>query len=167
MKLFDGNILGNVRNTSVACMKFSIESKRLSEKIFWISMGAFGTILVFGLVNNLISSWSDNPIVISEIQSPLKNVDFPAITFCHKGNARFSIAERIMNSVIDEGIKVRKIRNLVLRTTVEFIIAKFDGYFTFPRLIYNDYHKYCIDSMKKYDYCRDYNILFSFSKATN
>ena len=62
-----------------------------------------------------IRSWYDNPDIASLSQIDLSLINFPAITICHDGNTRMSIADRLYNSIEESSPKGRKLRNWLIK----------------------------------------------------
>ena len=96
----------------------------------------------------------------------LSQVNFPAITFCHQGNTRMAIAERLMNAVGDNNNhpKVRQLRNIFLSHTIDFI--NMNLYFKSSDLVAQDYANECVQN-KIWQYCRRYDLFFSYGQIQN
>ena len=160
------NLQENTKRTAVASLKFCFEAQYFLEKLFWLSLGIFGTVLIFGIVNEQIESWHENPIVGSQIEMPLDKIEFPAITFCHKGNTRFGVAERMMDFMKDQGDRIRSLRNLLLRTTIGFLMSQYAAYKLAPRNIFYEYLNYCHENATE-QFCDVYDTVFSYSMLKN
>ena len=85
-----------VKGTSIGCSKFFFDSNNIVERISWLSMGILGIIGMSFVIVHQVRSWSLNSILSNTEWVDLMDVDFPAITFCHQGNTRMAIAERLL-----------------------------------------------------------------------
>ena len=123
------------KDTIVGSLSLCFNATNIIEKICWFLIGIFGTICMSIVVLDQIESWSLNPIIASRKLIKLSEVDFPAITFCHQGNTRMELAERMLNVADQKDSKVRQLRSLFLKNSVEFMMKKNVDQFSKGQLI--------------------------------
>ena len=143
------NIAARLRQTTVASLKFALDAGNKIEKALWLAVAIVGTVMMSSVVYFQVLSWSNNPVVTNTILQDLASFDFPAITFCHRGNTRYDIVERLGNAADPHSsAKIRKMRNLMLRLTLESITASsYDG-------ILVVYSSNCIDNGTTPSWCK-------------
>ena len=118
------NSLSILKETAVAGLKFCLNSNHLVEKIFWSIIGLLGIFGMSCLFFIQIESWSSNPIMVSRQWVDLPEIEFPAITFCHQGNTRLEVADRLLQAADKKSPKMRALRSLFLKHTLEYLVEK-------------------------------------------
>ena len=115
------SIVTKIRQTTVASLKFSLDAGFKIEKFVWLMVALGGTILMIFVVFYQVVSWQENPVLTNTLFVDLDKFDFPAITFCHRGNTRLDIMERLANSADPQSATVRNMRNSILRRSLTMI----------------------------------------------
>ena len=161
-----------IKRTTVGSLKFFFDASHVIEKFLWILMAILGTVLMSIFVKYQVESWGLNPIISSREWIDLSKVDFPAITFCHQGNTRMAIADRLMQVADEKSSKMRKIRSLFLRNSVEYMMKMLrDRYSQNSREISGLYSYYCSASSSGNQcqncICSTYNFLFGYATDHN
>ena len=110
------------KRTAVAGLKFFLDADNAIEKTFWSFIGILGISGMIYLINGLIETYSLNPIMASRKWVDLSEIDLPAITFCHQGNTRMEVAERLLQVADEDNEKVRTIRSIFLRYAVDYFV---------------------------------------------
>ena len=116
-----------LKRTAVAGLKFFFDADNAIEKTFWSLIGIIGISCMIYLINGLIETFSLNPIMASRKWVDLSEIDLPAITFCHQGNTRMEVAERLLQVADEDSEKVRAIRSTFLRYAVDYL-TKMESY---------------------------------------
>ena len=114
-----------LKRTAVAGLKFFFDADNAVEKTFWSLIGIFGISCMIFLINGLIETYSLNPIMANRKWVDLSEIDLPAITFCHQGNTRLEVAERLLQVADEDAEKVRTIRSNFLRYVVDYFIQMY------------------------------------------
>ena len=118
------NSFSVLKETAVAGLKFCLNSNNVVEQIFWSMMGLLGIFGISCLFFIQIESWSSNPIIVSRKWVDLPEVEFPAITFCHPGNTRLEVADRLLQAADEKSPKMRALRSLFLKHSLEYLVEK-------------------------------------------
>ena len=135
------------KDTTVGTLKLFFDATHVIEKLCWLLIGILGTIVMAFVVVDQIQSWRLNPIMSSRKWIPLSEVDFPAITFCHRGNTRLEFAERMMKAADQKDPKMRKLRSIFLKKSVELLtMTMTNTYKQNSRDIFEMYSFYCTES---------------------
>ena len=121
------NLLLYIKETTVGSLRLCFDAFYIIEKLFWLSVGITGAIFMSVIVYDQIRSWHLNPIMSTRKWVNLSEVDFPAITFCHQGNTRLELPERLVKAAGNNGSKIRRLRNLFLKTSIGYLIRKAKG----------------------------------------
>ena len=111
-----------LKGTAVSGLKFLYDANTVPEKIFWSVMDLIGFATMIYLIGSTIETFGMNPIMSSRKWVDLSEIDFPAITFCHQGNTRMEIAERLMQVADEDSLKLRTIRSSFLKYVVDYFI---------------------------------------------
>ena len=139
-----------LKGTAVCGLKFLYEANTVPEKIFWsiIDLIAFSWLIY--LVCKQIEIFGMNPIMSNRKWVDLSDIDYPAITFCHQGNTRFEVAERLLEAADEKSSKSREIRSIFLKLFVRYILQNsydYDTwqftYFLYAKDISANYVKNC------------------------
>ena len=72
-------------------------------------MWILGSIYMSMIISDQFESWNLNPTISSRKWIDLSKVDAPAITFCHQGNTRLEIADRLLQAAGTNNEKVKKL----------------------------------------------------------
>lgn len=168
------------KETTVGSLKLCFNATNIIEKICWLLMGILGTIFMSVVIVRQIESWSLNPIISSRNLVDLSKVNFPAITFCHQGNTRMEVVERLIQAADENSLKMRQLRSAVLKNAMEYLIQNVANFILEPRnyeqyadAISDKYYKKCSQYSTEYHcigndcLCRHYNIAFGYAKAHN
>ena len=118
------NSFSVLKETAVAGLKFCLNSNNVVEQIFWSIIGLLGLFGMSCLFFIQIESWSSNPIIVSRKWVDLQEVEFPAITFCHQGNTRLEVADRLLQAIDEKSPKIRALRSLFLKHSLEYLVEK-------------------------------------------
>ena len=118
------NSFSVLKETAVAGLKFCLNSNNVVEQIFWSMMGLLGIFGISCLFFIQIESWSSNPIIVSRKWVDLPEVEFPAITFCHQGNTRLEVADRLLQAADEKSPKLRALRSQFLKHSLEYLVEK-------------------------------------------
>ena len=94
------------------------------------------------VVYDQIEFWTLNPEISSMKRVDLSEVDFPAITFCHQGNTRMAIADKLLKLASEKAPKVKQMKSLLLKNTVEY----------YMRMLPNVYSQYSVDIYNRYKF---------------
>ena len=161
------NLLIYIKETTVGSLRLCFDTFYTIEKLFWLSVGFTGAIFMSIIVYDQIRSWDLNPIMSTRKWVNLSEVDFPAITFCHQGNTRLELAERLVKAAGTKGTKIRKLRNLFLETSVGYLISSLDTvYHDQPKDISFVYNYYC-SSSSPMPFCNLYDSIFGYVQVNN
>ena len=114
----------SIRNTAISSLKFCLDATNLVERFFWFLFWVFGLCFMIYVVENQLKSWKVNPILTTSTKINITDIEFPAVTFCPLFSTPLGPMERLMSGIIDEGSKIRKIRNKVLKYTVSQLAAQ-------------------------------------------
>ena len=101
--------LSILKETAIAGLKFCIIASHKFEKIFWILVGILGIAGMSILFFIQIQSWKMNPIISTRKRIDLSEVELPAITFCHQGNTRTEITDRLIQAADEKSPKFRQL----------------------------------------------------------
>ena len=173
-------MLANGFNEPFSSLKFGYlntidlkQAKSWLEKGLWFFMCIAGTLLMFIIVREQITSWDTNPIIISKVNFDLENVDFPAITFCPLFITPLGPEERLMSAIVDWGKNLRVFRSNLLELMLkQFMFYDFEQVSPFE--IENFSNQYslwmftnCVDNQSsKQDskkFCKIYQKILSFT----
>ena len=105
------------KDTIVGTLSLSFNTSNIIEKICWLLMWIFGSVLTFMIVSDQLESWKRNPTISSRKWVDLSEVPFPALTFCHQGNTRMEVAERLLEAADESSPKVRHFKSWLLKHT--------------------------------------------------
>ena len=161
------------KETTIGSLKLCFNATHFIEKLCWLLMGILGTIFMSFVIISQIESWSLNPVISSRNWVDLAKVEFPAITFCHQGNTRMEVVERLIQAADESSLKIRHLRSVTLKNALEYLIQDPKTYVQYPSTISNNYYKKCTQESTGYDcigndcLCRHYNIAFGFAKDHN
>ena len=115
-------------------------------------MWIFGSVLTVMIVSDQLESWKRNPTISSRKWVDLSEVPFPALTFCHQGNTRMEVAERLLQAADESSPKVRVFKSWLLKNTVEYFMQYYTYYYEVLNSIYEKYQKCnCSSSSMKSD----------------
>lgn len=157
-----------LRETTIGSLKLCFDAYFIIEKIFWSLLGITGAIFMSAIVYDQIRSWHLNPIMSTREWIKLSEVDFPAITFCHRGNTRMELAERLLKAAEDKGPRMRRIRNLFLRNSVESMMSELSGPYNLgSQDVSLGYQTYCPSSVASSLYCDAFDGVFGYAKDQN
>ena len=156
-----------VKGTSIGSLKFFFDSSHIIEKIFWLSMGILGTIGMSFVIMHQVQSWNLNSILSNSKWVELSEVDFPAITFCHQGNTRMAIADTLLQAADEKTSKIRQLRSIILKNTVEYLIKTRYSDSQTSKDISGFYHAYCSPSQCENCWCTYIDIGFGYAKDQN
>ena len=157
------NIWINIKFTGIGSLRFCFDAIHIIEKIFWLLLGITGLIFMSLFVYDLVKSWQNSRILSTRKWVNLSEVDFPAITFCHQGNTRLEFADRLVKAANDKGPKIRRLRNLFLKTSVEYMISSLPDYFQKAQNI-SSFYQFCLNSNP---YCDTLHNVFGYAKDKN
>ena len=161
------NLLLYIKETTVGSLRLCFDAFYIIEKLFWLSVGITGAIFMSIIVYDQIRSWHLNPIMSTRKWVNLSEVDFPAITFCHKGNTRLELPERLVKAAGNNGSKIRRLKNLFLETSVGYLINSLDNvYLKEPKDVSNNYDNYCSNS-SLIPSCKMYDYVFGYAQVHN
>ena len=122
MGSFIKSIHDTLKETIVGTLSLCFKASNIIEKICWLSMWVLGSIYVSIILFHTFESWNLNPTISSRKWIDLSEVVAPAITFCHQGNTRMEVADRLLQAAGDNSVKVRKLRNRFLKHSVEKLL---------------------------------------------
>ena len=88
-----------LKGSIIISLKQAFEAGHFIEKLIWICLGTLGSLYFGYLLVSQVTSWDENSILVLQQQKYITEIDFPAITFCTKSSTKFSIVERIGNSL--------------------------------------------------------------------
>ena len=161
------NIWINIKETNVGSLRLCFDAFHVIEKLFWLSLGILGAIFMSIIVYDQIKSWHLKPIMSTRKWVDLSEVDFPAITFCHQGNTRLEFVERLVKAAGSNGSKIRRLRNLFLETSVEYLISYLDKvYMDQPKDVSFVYNYYCPGTSPP-PFCNTYGHIFGYAQVRN
>lgn len=161
------NLLLYTKETTVDSLRLCFDAFYAIEKLFWLSVGITGAIFMSVIVYDQIRSWHLNPILSTRTLVNLSEVDFPAITFCHQGNTRLELAERLVKAAGSNGSKIRGLRNLFLETSVGYLNSSLDNvYHDQPKDVSFVYNYYCSGS-SPIPICNVYGHVFGYAQVHN
>jgi hypothetical protein len=115
-----------LKGTIVGTLSLCFKANNIIEKICWLLIWILGSIYVVIIIADMFESWNLNPTISSRKWIDLSEVDIPAITFCHQGNTRMEVADRLLQAAGDNNVKVRKLRSKFLKHSVEKLL-KFES----------------------------------------
>ena len=101
-----------LKNTIVGTLSLCFNATSIIEKICWLLMGIIGLIGMSMIINDQLESWRMNPIVSSRKWNDLSEIPYPAVTFCHQGNTRMEIAERLLQAADPSSSKFKHLRRV-------------------------------------------------------
>ena len=163
--------LSILKETSIAGLKFCIIANNKFEKIFWILIGILGIAGISILFFIQIQSWNTNPIMSTRKRIDLSEVELPAITFCHQGNTRTEIADRLIQAADEKSPKIRQLRSLILKYSFEFMINQNDQFKRFSSDISKLYNQDCISSLAGNQcedcFCNNFAFALAYGKENN
>ena len=167
-----------LKETIVGTLSLCFNANNVIEKICWLLMWILGSICMCMLISDQFESWKST--ISSRKWIDLSEVDAPAITFCHQGNTRLEVADRLLQAADENSVKVRKLRNRFLKHSVEKLLqaesmdwewGKNSRFEQDPKKIKAIYKEKChqdsADSACQDCLCDIYNIAFSFAKKHN
>ena len=161
------NMLLYIKKTTVGSLRLCFDAFYIIEKLFWLSVGTTGAIFMSFIVYDQIRSWHSNPIMSTRKWVNLSEVDFPAITFCHQGNTRLELPERLVKAAGNNGSKIRRLRNLFLKTSLGYLFSSLDNvYLTDPKDLSYAYNYYCSNSSPS-PFCYIYGNVFGYAQVHN
>ena len=111
-----------LKGTTVCGLKFLYEANTVPEKIFWSIIDLIGFSVIIYLICKQIEIFGMNPIMSNRKWVDLSDIDYPAVTFCHQGNTRFEVAERLLEAADEKSSKSRQIRSIFLKLFVRYIM---------------------------------------------
>ncbi len=151
-----------MKKTAVASLKFCFDASFAVEKITWISFCLFGTCLIFIQLNKQVNSWQENPTLTTRHFMDLSQIDFPAVTFCPRGNARMNVAERLIPLLPENSTKFKELNFLLHK-------AFTDRYYENLRSTYDDYKSSCLNeiSRKFFRHCLTYEVAYKYALFAN
>jgi hypothetical protein len=178
MSTFIKTIHDALKETIVGTLSLCFIASNVIEKICWLVMWILGSIYMIMIISDQFESWNLNPTISSRKLIDLSEVEAPAITFCHQGNTRLEVADRLLQAAGDNNGKVRKLRNRFLKHSVEKLLhlesidwLGFSRFEQNPKKIKAIYKEKChqdsADSACQDCLCDIYNIAFSFAKKHN
>ena len=164
--------LSTLKETAIAGLKFCIIANNKFEKIFWILVGILGITGMSILFFIQIQSWNMNPIISTRKWIDLSEVELPAITFCHRGNTRTEIADRLIQAADEKSPKIRQLRSLILKHSFEFMINTPNNQFKkFASDISKHYNLVCTSSSTGNQcedcICKTFVFGFAYGKENN
>ena len=164
--------LSILKETAIAGLKFCIIANSKFEKIFWILIGILGIAGMSVLFFIQIQSWNMNPIVSTRKWIDLSEVELPAITFCHHGNTRTEIADRLIQAADEKSPKIRQLRSLIMKHSLEFMIDDEKNQFKkFSSDISEHYNLVCNSSSTGNQcedcICKNFGFGFAYGKENN
>ena len=122
MSSFIKTMLETLKGTIVGTLSLCFKASNIIEKICWLLMWILGSIYVSLILFDQFDSWNSNPTLSSRKWVDLSEVDAPAITFCHQGNTRMEVADRLLQPAADNNVKVKKLRKKFLKHSVEKLL---------------------------------------------
>ena len=155
-----------IKETQIAGLKFCIGANSKFEKIFWILLGILGLAGSFTLFYFQIQSWNMNAILSTRKLVDLSKLKLPAITFCHQGNTRTEIADRLMQAADESSPKLRQLRSLILKLSFEFMIESQQN-MGYPETIQGYYNNLCFPSTGRRCedcICKNFNFGYAYGK---
>ena len=180
MSSFMKKIHDTLKETIVGTLSLCFKANNIIEKICWLLMWILGSIYMSMIISDQFESWNLNPTITSRKWIDLSEVEAPAITFCHQGNTRLEVADRLLQAADENSVKVRKLRNRFLKHSVEKLLqaesmdwewGKNSRFEQDPKKIKAIYKEKChedsADSACQDCLCDIYNIAFSFAKKHN
>ena len=111
-----------LKGTIVGTLSLCFKATNIIEKICWLMMWILGSIYVCVIIHDLFESLNLNPTISSRKWVDLSEVEAPAITFCHQGNTRMEVADRLLQAAGDSNVKVGKLQNIFLKHAVEKLL---------------------------------------------
>ena len=141
-----------LKGTTVCGLKFLYEANTVPEKIFWSIIDLIGFSVIIYLICKQIEIFGMNPIMSNRKWVDLSDIDYPSVTFCHQGNTRFEVAERLLEAADEKNSKSRQIRSIFLKLFVRYIMQNemhYNGlkwqwtYFLYAKDISANYVKNC------------------------
>ena len=111
-----------LKETIVGTLSLCFNATNIIEKICWLLMWILGSICMSMLISDQFKSWHLNPTISSRKWINLSEVEAPAITFCHQGNTRMEVADRLLQAAGDDNEKVRKLQIRFLKHSVEYLL---------------------------------------------
>ena len=161
------NLLLYIKETTVGSLRLCFDAFYIIEKLFWLSVGITGAMFMSVVVYDQIRSWHLNPIMSTRKWVNLSEVDFPAITFCHQGNTRLELPERLVKAAGNNGSKIRRLRNLFLKTSLGYLFSSLDNvYLTDPKDLSYAYNYDCSNSSPS-PFCYIYGNVFGYAQVHN
>ena len=178
MSTFIKTIHDALKETIVGTLSLCFIASNIIEKISWLAMWIIGSIYMIMIISDQFESWNLNPTISSRKLIDLSEVEAPAITFCHQGNTRLEVADRLLQAAGENSVKVRKLRNRFLKHSVEKLLqvesmkrGKDSRFEQDPQKIKTIYkgkcHQDSADSACQDCLCDIYDIAFSFAKRHN
>ena len=122
MSTFTKTMHDTLKETIVGTLSLCFNATNIIEKICWLLMWILGSICMSMLISDQFESWKSNPTISSRKWIDLSEVNAPAITFCHQGNTRMEVADRLLQGAGDNNVKIRKLRNRFLKHAVENLL---------------------------------------------
>ena len=104
-----------LKETIVGTLSLCFIASNVIEKICWLVMWILGSIYMIMIISDQFESWNLNPTISSRKLIDLSEVEAPAITFCHQGNTRLEVADRLLQASGDNNEKVRKLQKRILK----------------------------------------------------
>ena len=164
-----------LKDTIVGTLSLCFNASNIIEKICWLLMWLLGSICMSKLISDQFESWNSNPTISSRKWVDISEVDAPAITFCHQGNTRMEVADRLLQAAGTNNKKVRKLQNRFLKHSVEKLLQVDDWqnprFQQDPKKIKTIYKEKCLQDLADFAcqdcLCDHYNIAFSYAKNHN
>ena len=165
-----------LKGTAVSGLKFLFEANTITEKIFWSILDLIGFFAMIYLIFSQIETLCMNPTLSSRKWVDLSEINLPAITFCHQGNTRMEIAERLLQATNGKSSRDKELRNIFLKESVHFFLQMdsndFKGkYVQYASEISSNYKRECqlsnVDDQCNDCMCNYYNVGFGYAKDHN
>ena len=128
--------------TSIGGIKFVAQSESKVERIFWICIITLGLVVVSITIRKQVNTWLSMPIALSTSTTKLKNVPYPAVTFCNYGWNKFGIMEHLINMM--EPKEAHEKFALLRRAIIKQMVYKRGAYAAKPVDMFFIYKSNCI-----------------------
>ena len=133
-----------LKETIVGTLSLCFNATNVIEKICWLLMWILGSICMSMLISDQFESWKST--ISSRKWIDLSEVEAPAITFCHQGNTRMEVADRLLQAAGDDNEKVRKLQTRFLKHSVEYLLSSDFRFVQDPGTIKGNYMDNCHQS---------------------